>query len=312
MLKKLPLPIAGLMLALAATGNLVLSYGEIYHNIFGVLSACIFLLLLAKIMTRPQAVPEGFQEPLIASVMPTFSMGMMLLATYLKPYMASLAYFFWLAGLLLHVILIIAFTGKYVFRFDLKNVFPSYFIVYVGIVCGSVTAPAFALGHLGRYIFYFGLLCYFALLPFVLYRTLKVKNMPEPALPALVIYTAPASLCLAGYLNAFEQKSPVFAGLLAVLALVFFVAVILKMPKLLALQFYPSFSAFTFPHVITAVAMKLANAYFTQTGIAIPGFAYFVKILEAWAVLIVIYVLVRYLMFLFSKPQTAKKEAPAA
>ena len=35
-IKKIPVPIAGLALALAATGNLFLSYGAIYRNIFGV------------------------------------------------------------------------------------------------------------------------------------------------------------------------------------------------------------------------------------------------------------------------------------
>lgn len=47
-IKKLPVPIVALMLALAATGNLVFSYGNVYRNIFGILSAIILVLILKK------------------------------------------------------------------------------------------------------------------------------------------------------------------------------------------------------------------------------------------------------------------------
>ncbi|MDF2890110.1 MAG: C4-dicarboxylate transporter [Clostridia bacterium] len=88
MIKKLPLPIAGLMLALAAAGNLLLSYGGIYRNLFGVIAGIVLVLLLAKVLIMPKAIKEGFENPVVASVMPTFSMGLILLSTYLKPYAA--------------------------------------------------------------------------------------------------------------------------------------------------------------------------------------------------------------------------------
>ena len=60
MLKKLPLPVTGLMLGLASTGNLVLSYGNVYRNIFGIISGIILALLIAKI-TIPQSIKEGLK-----------------------------------------------------------------------------------------------------------------------------------------------------------------------------------------------------------------------------------------------------------
>ena len=153
MIKKLPIPIAGLMLAFAATGNLLLPYGNIYRNIFGILSCAIFLLLLTKVFLLPKSINEGFENPVIASVMPTFSMGLILLAAYVKPYSFSASYSIWILGLALHIAFILVFTMKYIVNFHLKKVFPSYFIVYVGIVCASVTAPAFNMTQVGRYIF---------------------------------------------------------------------------------------------------------------------------------------------------------------
>lgn len=311
MLKKLPLPIAGLMLGLAATGNLLLSYGSVYRNIFGALSGIVLILLLAKLLAMPQAVKEGFGNPVVASVMPTFSMGLMLLSTYIKPYTASAAYYIWLLGIVLHCMLIVAFTMKYILKFNIKKVFPSYFIVYVGIISASVTAPTFDKAMLGQYIFWFGFISYLVLLPVALYRTFKVKEVPEPAVPTLTIYTAPASLCLAGYLNSFQSKSMLMVGFLAVLSLMMFVLVIINMPRLLKLQFYPSYSAFTFPFVITAIAMKGTNGYLTKAGIGIPFMGYWVNLLELWAVVMVLYVLIKYVLFLAVKPEAVKNVTAA-
>lgn len=296
---------AGLMLALAAAGNLVLSYGNAYRNIFGIISAVVMLLLTIKVVTMPKSLGEGFENPVIASVMPTFSMGLMILSTYIKPYIASAAYGVWLIGLILHIVLIIYFTKKYILNFNMKKVFPSYFIVYVGIVSASVTAPAFGLAHWGQYIFWFGFIAYLLLLPLVVHRVFTVSEIPEPAIPTLTIFAAPASLCLAGYLNSFQEKNIMIVGLLGTLSIIMFIAVMLYVPKMLKLQFYPSYSAFTFPFVITAIAIKGTNGFLANIGRGIPSLIYLVKFLELWAVMMVIYVLIRYVGFIVSSAGTS-------
>lgn len=311
MIKKLPIPIAGLMLALAATGNLLLSYGTTLRNIFGLMSGIVLILLLIKIIVLPKALKEGFKNPVIASVIPTFTMGLILLSTYIQPYIPNVAFLIWISAIVLHGILIFIFTLKYIVKFNLNKVFPSYFIVYVGIVCASVTAPVFNMVQLGQYIFWFGFISYLILLPMVLYRTLVIKGVPEPAMPTFVIYTAPASLCLAGYLNSFQSKSMVMISFLAFLSLLMFVSVIIKMPKLLKLKFYPSYSAFTFPFVITAIAMKSTKVYLSQKGLIFSFFNYFVNILELWAVIIVVYVLVKYIVFIVTTQKSSPNISPA-
>lgn len=305
-IKKLPIPIVGLMLALAATGNLVLSYGELYRNIFGLLSAIILVLVLVKIIMFPKGVSEALENPIVASVFPTLSMGIMLLATYLKPFAVSLAFSIWIIGLFLHVILIISFTRKYVFNFNIKKVFPSWFIVYVGIVVGSVTAPAFEKANIGKLLFWFGLISYFVLLPIVLKRIIKVKEMPEPALPTLAIFTAPVALCLAGYINSFGDKNMLMVWFLVALSQLSYLFVLLQLPKLLKLKFYPSYSAFTFPLVISAISIKLTNGFLIKAEKPIAMLKYVVKFEELVAIAIVLYVLARYIGFLFAKTETAK------
>ncbi len=299
-LKKYPVPVTGLILGLAAAGNLVQSYGEINRSIFGIISAILFVLMLVKIVKFTDGVKESLQNPVVASVFPTFSMAAMLLSTYLKPLSQSIAFALWTIGVALHAALIIWFSKKFVLNFKIKQVFPSWFIVYVGIAVASVTAPAFKMTNIGQLAFWFGFITYIILLPLILYRTVKVKEMPEPTLPTLVIFAAPASLLLAGYMNSFETKSMAIVWLLAVLSIIMYIAAIIMLPRLLKLKFYPSYSAFTFPLIISGIAMKLTNGFLTKSGIPVTWLNYLVKFQEAVAVIITLYVLYRYIRFLTS------------
>lgn len=300
-IKKLPIPIVGLMLGLAALGNVVQSYSNTIRSVFGLCAGIILILVLAKIAMYTKGVKEALQNPVVASVFPTLSMGIMLISTYLKPYIGQAAFIIWIIGVLLHVILMVQFTKNYIVGFNIKKVFPSWFIVYVGIAVASVTSPAFEMQAFGKIAFWFALIAYFLLLPIVLKRVFVVKEIPEPALPTIAILSAPASLCLAGYMNAFAEKNMTIVYLLLALSQITYIAVILYMPKLLKLKFSPSYSAFTFPLVISALSLKLTNGFLTKSGSPIPALGTLVKFEEAIAVVICLYVLTKYISFLLAK-----------
>ncbi|SHJ97373.1 exfoliative toxin A/B [Caminicella sporogenes DSM 14501] len=306
-IKKIPLPIAGLMLALAAMGNLILSYGIVYKNIFGILSFVIFILLVLKMGIYRKDIVEDLKNPVIASVFPTFSMGIMILSTYIKPHLPYVAYGIWILALVIHFSLIIYFTKKFIFNFDIKKVFPSYFVVYVGIVVGSVTSSAYDLNYIGRLVFWLGFVAYLILLPLVVYRVFAVKAIQEPVLPTITIFTAPASLCLAGYLSSFESKNMFIIYFLTILSLAMFFLVLLYMPKMLKIKFYPSYSAFTFPFVISAIAVKKLYNFLVNLGQTIVILKYVVVFETLLAVLIVSYVFVRYCIFILSNRQRKRK-----
>lgn len=301
MIKKLPLPISGLMLALAATGNLLFTYGYVVQNFFGTLSAIILFLILMKILIYPKIVIKELENPIVASVFPTLSMGIMVLSTYIKGYLGNLSFAIWIYGLLLHIYLILRFTSKYIKK-NIKNVIPSYFIVYVGVAIGSITSPVFHMQVLGKLLFYFGCICFIALLPDVL-KSAYTKQIPEAAYPTLAILAVPLSLCLAGYLNSFQSKNIIIVYLLLILSQLTFFLVLTQFPRLLKLKFYPSYSAFTFPVVISTMSLKLANGFLTITGKQISFLPYLVRLEEILSVLIVFYVLIRYIVYLIIEPE---------
>ena len=300
-LKKYPVPIVGLILGLAAAGNLVQSYGEVYRTIFGIISAILLLLMFVKFAMFPKGVAEALENPVVASVFPTSSMAIMLFSTYINKFAPQPAFILWIIGVALHIVLILWFTKKFVLNFKIKQVFPSWFIVYVGIAVASVTGPAHKMAGIGQAAFWFGLVTYVILLPLVLYRVVKVKEMPEPTHPTLVIFAAPASLLLAGYMNSFSEKNMGLVWVLIVLSIIMYAAAIVMLFTLLKLKFYPSYSGFTFPLVISGISMKLTNGFLIKSEQAIPWLKYLVKLQELVAVIMVVYVLVRYLQFLAVK-----------
>jgi len=93
---------------------------------------------------------------------------------------------------------------------------------------------------------------------------------------------------------------------LACLALIMTLCVLLYLPKLLKLKFYPSYSSFTFPFVISAIGLKLTNGFLIKANKGIEGLKYIVKFEEFLAIILVLFVLFRYIKFLFAKEQTSK------
>lgn len=80
MLKKLPYPVTGLMLALASLGNLVLQYGATYRYTLGALAGLIFIAVIAKTIAHPRELDSALQQMPIAAVPPPLSFVFCLLS----------------------------------------------------------------------------------------------------------------------------------------------------------------------------------------------------------------------------------------
>lgn len=298
-IKRIPVPFAGLILGLAALGNLIQSYSPTVRLVLGGISAVLFILLTVRIAANWQSFKTEMENPVVASVFATYSMAIMLLAAYLKPYAGGLAAALWYIGIVLHVGIIIFFTVTFAAKRKLPMVQASWFIPYVGIAVAGITAPAFKALTIGQISFYFGLVCYIILLPIVLYRIHKVGNIPAPAVPTIAITCAPGSLLLAAYMNSFPEKSVTVTYILLVVSQLLYLYALVQLPKLMAGNFKPSFSSFTFPFAISGIALKLSYAFLKQSVGAPEWVSYIVKFEELVATVFVLYVLVRYLIFIF-------------
>ena len=313
-IKKVPIPTAGVALGLAALGNLLQPYAEVAHIVCGALSLFLVAMIVAKVVLFPSMIRDDLQNSIFASVSATFFMTLMQLAGYLAPVAIVPAFGLWCAAIAGHFLLMGWFTAHFIRRFKLAEVFPTYFICYVGIIVAAVTSPVFGMEAFGRGIFWFGLACFAVLLATVVARYLK-HEIPEPARPLFCIFAAPMGLSLVGYLAVTPNPDPLFVGVLMGLGQVMLVGVATQLPKFIALKFYPSYAAMTFPFVISAMAFGKGVQALYAAGVTIPALPMveaLIALETVFAAVMVTYVFVHYMRFFFGTPKGAKAPAPAA
>jgi exfoliative toxin A/B len=298
--RRASIPCAGVALGFAALGNLLQSYAEAFHILCGLISLFFVVLLIGKLLVDSKSLRKAMGNPIQASVAGTLSMAIMLLSTYIAAQAHVMAFVIWIAAICAHITLIVWFTRQYFLKsFKLERVFASYFIVYVGIVVASVTAPAFGMQSFGNVAFWFGLACFAALLFPVTKRYVQVKETPQAALPIFCIYAAPASLCVAGYVQSGQPRSLLLAYVLLAIASCIYVVVLLRLPRLLRLPFYPSYASFTFPFVISAIATKQVGALLAKAGMSIAWLGVVATVETALAAALCLYVALRFCGALF-------------
>ena len=295
LIKNIPIPICGLILALLSLGNLTQDIHPYLRYFFGSIGIIFLILIVSKIFFYPKSIEEDFKNPVIVSSSGTFSMSLMILSTYAIQFNASLAYAIWICGVALHIMLMIYFTYHFIIHnFNISNVYPSYWIVFIGITMGAITSSVHGIEEIGFFFFIVGFIAMLITLPLVIYRYIKKPNVPDMNKPLICIFTAVLSILIVGYLNSAQSISSEFVTALYVFACLLYIFALSKFIEYRNLDFYPSFAAFTFPFVISALATKGVLAKVGYAEILNP----ILKIETAIAVIIVLYILIRYLNFL--------------
>ena len=213
-----------------------------------------------------------------------------------------------IGAVILHFILMIYFVAVHIFptKIELEHIYPSWFITFVGIGVIPNTSQLF-INELGKIVFWVALFFYLLLLPILIKRITKSKEMPESTIPLLTIMTAPGSLCLAGYISMGGHLYMPLVVFLLILSQCIYGIVVVNLYKIMQVTFYPSYAAFTFPLVISATALVKVKPLFAEK----VGLTSLLNILSTFelllAVAIVSYVFIRYCIFLFQRENNTKK-----
>ena len=295
-IKNLPLAITGLILAILSLGKIFTDFS----SIFFIIGSLLIFLILLKLFLHFDAFNNELNNLISLSTFGTFSMALMLFSTYLKPLFVplseSIAIGIWILGIIIHLSIFILFTKNYVLKnFDIENVFATWWIVYIGITMAAITAPAFDLTEYGFIFFGMGFILMIPTLILVSYRYLKFTSIEDKNKPFICIYTALLSILIVGYVNAMNIDGN-FLCLIYPGAFIFYIFAIYHAIRLLVLErleFMPSFSAFTFPFVISAIATGEAYKFF---GLGILNYLFYIQAIIA--LVLVIFVSYKYLRFL--------------
>ena len=295
MIEKIPIPLCGLILAFFSLGNLLNDTHPLLKAICGTIGMIFLILILLKLVIYPEKIRQDFKNPVIASNSGTFSMSLMILSTYIITFIPDIAYGIWILGVALHILLIVYFTHHFIIHnFDISTVYPSYWIVFVGITMGAITAHAHNLDEIGFIFFLVGFIGMILTLPLVIYRYIKHKDIPNANKPLICIFTAVMSILIVGYLNSYNNISIEFLIGMYTFACMFYIFALAKFIEYRNLEFYPSFAAFTFPFVISGLATK---GVMSKTGFNII-LNNVLSIETVIATAIVVYVTIKYIKFL--------------
>lgn len=311
-IERIPFPLCGVALGTVALGNLLDNFAPGIRYVGGVLALVFLLALVAKLVMVKGFFRENMENPISASVSGTFPMTVMQLAALWAPWLGWFALGVWWLAVSAHILLIIYFTITFLFRFKLENVHATWFVAYVGLAVASVTAPAFGLQAVGTGIFWFGFIALVALFCLVTLRYGTKREVADAAKPLICIYTAPFNLCIVGYLNSVADASPALVLALWSCACVLYVVALVNCILCLRREFYPSYAAFTFPFVISAMASFMVTGLGVFSGAA----AVAVEIVAVAEILIstflVVFVICRYGDLILSRPTLVHAEEEAA
>lgn len=296
-IKNLPLAISGLNLAILSLGKIFVDFKDINF----ILGFIIILLIVLKFILYNDEFKTELDNVVVLSSFGTFSMSLMLFSTYLVQILPMIlrdfSFIIWILGLFGHIVLIIVFTKRYVLNsFNIKDVFATWWIVYIGITMAAITAPVFNLSQYGYVFFGFGFLLMIPTLILITYRYIKYTEIDDKNKPFICIYPALLSILTVGYVNALPINS-IFLIITYIIACIFYIFGIYNLIKYLVMEklnFSPSFSAFTFPFVISAIATIEAHNY-----LQINILKYLSQLQSIIALIVVSFVLYKYLEFLF-------------
>ena len=295
-MKKLPLAFAGCLLGLAGAGNLIVDILPELSHVFSLLGLGLWIIFLFYHLINWQETEREFREPPVLSGMATFPMAGMILSTYLLrtiPSVPLLAQILWWFSFLLDIGLITYFTILLLKSKEKIYATPSWTVLYVGIAVAALTYPVVGIIEIAYVTIIFGFILTFYLYPRI-YLDLKKKPLPVELLGQEGIYCAPFSLLLASLVRVGGHQLLTYSIIMMIISSqLFFFLVLSRLPQILKQGFQPAFSALTFPTIVTATSLKMAQGILQHSLLNV-----FVKVETLISLTILIFVLFSYLIWM--------------
>lgn len=295
-MKKLPLAFSGCLLGLAGAGNLISDTLPELSHVFSVLGLGLWIIFLISHLFDWQNSTKELKKPPVLSGMATFPMAGMILSTYLLrtiPSVPLLAQILWWFSFLLDIGLITYFTILLLKSKEKIYATPSWTVLYVGIAVAALTYPVVGIIEIAYVTIIFGFILTFYLYPRI-YLDLKKKPLPVELLGQEGIYCAPFSLLLASLVRVGGHQLLTYSIIMMIISSqIFFFLVLSRLPQILKQGFQPAFSALTFPTIVTATSLKMAQGILQHSLLNV-----FVKIETLISLTILIFVLFSYLIWM--------------
>lgn len=294
-LQNMPIGISGTCLAFITLSNSWQLKGINYFKAIAIfLAVCMLSLMVLRFIKFPKTMYEELKNPVTGTFYPTMGMVLWLVSGFFYPYFPVVCSWLWIAAVIYHYGIVIFYT---IIRFKerkFENIMPTCFIVYTGMITGSVASKGMdgvipQIPQIAHFMLMFGFIFYTVLLPVVLYIVFKSEILDDYKLPTVGIICSPAPLGVVGILTIEPNPNPYMLAWLVVTGLILLVVVYGYILKLFKEGFKPSYAAFTFPLAIATLSAFKLTTYFT--GLGYTGMASLFKFLGDVEIFIATYVI---------------------
>ena len=289
--KKIPLALSSLVLALFSLSNQISQLTLIAQGIW-LIAVFGFFLVLGRLIIGYRQTREDLYNPVIASAFPSFFMAAFLFASRLPLDQLGLSVT-WIGILGLYIAYIIFFSLRFLRPLTLDQVYPSWFVVYVGPAISLVTVPD-SIPNIIKGLILAGLAT-LVLFPLILWR-IKRLTIPQPVLPILAILAAPLALLITSSIKSGQRPETMLLVGLLVFSQIFFFFALGLFAKLVKKGFVPLFAAFSFPLVNSANAFKAATTSLKLVN-PMTHLIYLAELLPVLAIMV--YLLYHFLKLLY-------------
>ena len=292
--KKIPLALSSLVLALFSLSNQINHYALIAQGIW-FLASIGFMLILGRLILGFEQVREDLHNPVIASAFASYFMAAFLFASRLPLAQIGLSVT-WVGLLGLYIAYIIFFSLRFMRPLSLNQVFPSWFVVYVGPAISLVTVPASVPTSIKGLILGVTGLATLSLFPLVLWRMRQIA-IPHLYQPILAILAAPLALLITSSIKSNQRPATIILVGLFVFSQIFFFFALRLFARLVNKGFIPLFAAFSFPLVNSVNAFKAATTSLKLVNL-ITHLIYLAELLPVLAIMI--YLLYHFIKLLYN------------
>lgn len=227
-----------------------------------VVTTLLFLLIAAlygaKALKYREAVLQEWGHPVKMSFVPTFSIGLILLAIAWLPSSAAYSRLLWTTGTLLHLGLTLYILTQWMHqeKFQIAHLNPAWFIPVVGNILVPIAGVTHAPLEISWFFFSVGLVFWPVLLAIIFYRVIFHGSLPSRLVPTLFILIAPPAVGFLSYVR-LTGGVDAFALVLYNSALFFTLLLLVQVKWFSRLKFFLSWWAYSFPLAAITIATLL-------------------------------------------------------
>ena len=299
---KIPLALSSLVLALFSLSNQI-SQNTLFSQGIWLIAVFGFFLVLGRLIIGYRQTQEDLHNPVIASAFPSFFMAAFLFAGRLPLAQTDLS-IAWIVVLIgLYIAYIIFFSLRFLHPLSLNQVFPSWFVIYVGPAISIVTVPASVPTSIKGLILGVTALATLALFPLVLWRMRQIA-IPHLYRSILAILAAPLALLITSSIKSNQRPATIILLALLLFSQAFFFYALNLFVRLVKKGFMPLFAAFSFPLVNSINAFKAAT---TSLGLVNPATQLVYKVEFVFVLVIMTYLLYHFIKLLYNHFIQAKR-----